>query len=830
MPPAPSNPPLVANARPPSVRIIGDQLVLQNDALFAGETSATRRLLELAFSLPEIKSAIIRSDRGLITFIISGTAAPTQIWQRLGALLRQTQTPDPSRQIQADRLPLQPPAPGLPVRISRFGQTLTTFRVRTLASERMRIAHPLLRDPDIKARALESLRAVHGVVSVRGVRLWGSVIISYDPQSISPETLLRYLDDSWASLLQGPPTPPLPRKLAVAGSLLAMSFTAQFFRRAFLPWATAAVALYNLPNVIAAMRDLRRRHVGLPAMYTLGFGFLLWFRLPFASSLFSTITQTWPALSTRLAMDSEAKLFAPQRRRQIWARLAEGQAGEVEIDIAALRPGMLITARKGDYLPADGIIVEGLASVHETFLTGGRAAADRQAGDIVHAGALIGDGSITIRVTRAGNATAAAALARALPSRPIGNLPSSQEVERIGQRNARPALLAAIVMLLATRMPRYSQVIIRPDYLSAPRLSAHLSALTAVAEALAGGALIRNPAALDRLLTADIIVLDDGVNFSTRRVQLHEVLSQNRAAGAEALGFAAAALAGEDDPRAAALKREAKRRRIFTPETSDVRRQAGAILFRDETGSEIHVLAPAAALQRGLYAPGATLAAALQAEAAAPQTDPATRSFVVARGRNILGLVRFYRSGPLEAADAIAALRLETPDTRFVHLSAAPQEEAEVRASELGLDAVFGGLTADAKTDVMRSLSARAVWIGNGADPATSSIKAAAAVSVSIAGFERLAHDMADILLLKGDLRALSPARLAAMKRAGQLKADYRTVYFANLAAVAGGFLAGFGGLQAGLTSNLGTAAVFLTRWRALNKLALANEAAKTRI
>ncbi len=828
MPPVTKNLPRTSGATPPSVRIIGDQLILQNDALFGGETSAaTRRLLELAFSLPEVKSATIRGERGLVTFIVSSNAIPGQIWQRLGALLRQKQVPEPSREIRADRLPLQPPAPGLPVRISRFGQTLTTFRVRALASERIRIAHPLLRDRDIKSRVLESLGSVRGVVSVRSIRLWGSVIIVYDPQLISPEQLLRFLDDSWAGLLVGPPSPPLPRKLAVAGSLLALSFTAQFFRLALLPWATAAVALYNLPNVIAAIRDLRRRRIGLPAMYTLGFSFLLYFRLPFASSLFSTVTQTWPALSNHLAISSENRLFAPQRRRQIWARLSEGQAGEVEIDIAALRPGMIITARKGDYIPADGAVVEGLASVHESFLTGGRGGADKLPGDPVYAGAFVGDGNISIRITHAGHATAGAALARLLPRRAISNLPSTQDVDRAGHRNAKPALLAALIMLAVTRTPRYSQVIIRPDYLSAPRLSAHLSALAAVAEALSGGALIRNPAALDRLLAADIIVLDDGVNFVKRRVQVSEILSQDRTAGNETLRFVAAALAGGDDPRTGALKREAKRRRIVIPQGSDYRRQAGTILFRDETGSEIRVMAPASALKRGLYAPNAAFAAQLKAEAALPQTDPATRSFVVSRARNILGLVRFARNGPLETTDAVAALRLEFPNTRFVYLSSAPQVEAEARAEELGLDAVFGGLTANAKTEVMRSLSARAVWIGDGTDPSTAPTRAAAAVSVSIAGLEKLADDFADILLLGGDLRALSPARLAAKRRFGQLKADYRTVYLANLAAVAGGFVAGFGSLQAGFTSNLGTAAVFLARWRALNNLAHHNEKAE---
>ena len=808
----------------PRVSISGDRLVVLADALFEDEKlGSLRRLLALAFSLPEIGSASVQEKNRLVSFSLETGADPNRVWRRLGTLLRQAQEPERPRALRADRLPLRPPAPGLPVQVSRFGQTLTTFRVRTLDSERLRIGHPLLRDRDVRSRAADSLRTVHGVLAVRSVPLWGSVTILYDAQLVSPEHLLRFLDGSWSSLLQGPLAPALPRKLAVTATLLAFSFTAQFLRRALLPWAAAAVLLFNSPNVIAAVRDLRRRQVGLPAMHTLGFSFLLWFRLPFVSSLFSTLAQLWPALANRLAIQSENQLFLPQRRRQVWARLHDGQESEIEIDVAMLRPGTMIVVRRGEYIPADGTVVEGVAAVQESLLVGGSGFMDKLLGDPVYAGAYVGDGNITIRVKRTGNATASAALARSLPRRPVNNLPSYQDVERVGNRNARPALLAAIIMLMATRMPRHSQVIIRPDFLTAPRLSAHLSALEAIDKAFSGGALIRNPAALDRLLAADICVLDDSLNLSDRQVRFSCVLNEDPGDANEALRLAYVALAGSNDLRLVALKREMRRRRIVTPRASDYRRVAGAISFQNQAGSEICVTAPALALEQGLYPATGALADALKAEANIKQSDPAIRSLAVARSRKLLGLVKFERNGPLEAADAVAALRLELPDTRFVFLSSLPQETAELRAAELGLDAVFGGLTTGAKTDVMRSLSARVAWIGNGTDPRTAATRAAAAVSVSTAGIEGLSKDQADIVLLNGDLLALLAVRLAAEQRLGQLRADYRIVYLANLTAIAGGFVAGFRSLEAGLTSNLGTAAVLLSRWRAMRNITRRN-------
>jgi cation-transporting P-type ATPase C len=73
----------------------------------------------------------------------------------------------------------------------------------------------------------------------------------------------------------------------------------------------------------------------------------------------------------------------------------------------------------------------------------------------------------------------------------------------------------------------------------------------------------------------------------------------------------------------------------------------------------------------------------------------------------------------------------------------------------------------------------------------------ASTVSISVAGVSTAPLDGADIVLLQ-------PGRV---------------VYVANFLGVAGGFLANFGSLESGLTSNLGTAYVYLKRRKELRDL-----------
>ncbi len=520
----------------PTLRIDGNRLVLRDKTLFAQSDEAVRDLVDRVFSAVEVRAVALWRDRAQVRIELSPLADPTAVWPRVGRLLREGA---PERR-RAEKLNLAGPAPGLSVRVSRAGDALTTFRVRKLSRERLRIGHPLLRRRDFLYRFGLLLESIHGVERVKLAGIAASAVITYDPETIAPEQVLRLLESSWDLVLFGPHPPEKPKRLIAAGGLLAFSFYAQFFNPAALPFAVAAVLVYSAPNLIAAVKDLSHGRVGLAALYSAGLGFLLFTGLPFASGVMAVLRQSWPALSTALAARSERKLFAEHRRRLAWARRADAKGGVALVDVAELAETHLVHVRRGDFIPADGVVVEGLALIDEDMLTGFRGGVDKLPGEKVFAGTFVREGALTFRATRVGRSTAAAALADALPHGALNNLPSSREAERVANRNAKPALLLSAALLVLTRTPRLAQVALRPDFASGPRLSAHLSALTALSEALSQGVLARRPAALERLLCADLYVLDDSLNFSAQTPRVAEVIAPTRAAGQEAAALAPA--------------------------------------------------------------------------------------------------------------------------------------------------------------------------------------------------------------------------------------------------------------------------------------------------
>lgn len=815
-----------------AVRFTPVGLTLHSEAVFAdGADRHVREFLLRAFALQEIDSVTLLRGQTKIDVRLRPSALGSRVWAKLGALLRGASAPDGAvreriaHQISA--LGLEEISPGVPVRISRHGGALTTWRVRQLAADRLRISHPALRRRgDISHRLRFELAALHGVEAHSSNPMTGSVSVRFDPNLIEGEKLVAALERAWPRLLAGLEPPLSPRKLVVAGGLLTLAATAQFFRPALKPFAVLGIALYGLPNVIAAARQLSRGEAGLPLLYSTGLAFMLWSGMPFSSAVMAVFMQSWPRLSQKAAQWVDRELFGNSRRRFVWARLRQNDGAEIRIDLDRLEEGDIVLLRAGEYAPVDGVVSEGFAAVDEDMMTGVMGAIDKAPGDRVYATTFVRAGYLAVRVSRPGGRSASNAIAERLPYGVIPHLPSSAEVERIANRNAKPALALAAFTLLATRTPRVSQAVIRPDYATAPRLSAQLSTVIGVGEALRQGAFFQAPSALDRLLGTNVYVFDDSARLDRGRVAVADICAAGDTDRLEILTLATAAFAKRGDARARALRAESARRHIALPQLLRRRRLAGAIRFEDNNGRLIEV-ATTAYIDRAALAVHDSLATALAA--ADVELDPARdprdtdlRPLWVAREGEALGAVSFERREP-SVLSAIEALRARNPKARFVYLSEAPQDVAQFVASRSEIETAIGGLDAEAKARAIRDISRRAVWIGDGAAAAARPSISASAVSISIGGAPTLLDDTADIILLQQDLADLLTIRQLAQAHLARLRADYRTVYAANLLGAAGGFVLGFGSLQAGLASNVGTGLVLSARWNDLKCLARAS-------
>src|SRR5690606_36929122 len=84
------------------------------------------------------------------------------------------------------------------------------------------------------------------------------------------------------------------------------------------------------------------------------------------------------------------------------------------VPLAALRAGDIVRVTRGSVVPADGRIIEGVAEVEESLLTGEAQSVTRRAGEERLAGAMNLGSPFSMRIARTGSDTLISGIARLL--------------------------------------------------------------------------------------------------------------------------------------------------------------------------------------------------------------------------------------------------------------------------------------------------------------------------------------------------------------------------------------------------------------------------------
>lgn len=133
--------------------------------------------------------------------------------------------------------------------------------------------------------------------------------------------------------------------------------------------------------------------------------------------------------------------FTPWRAR----RLEPDGRTTQEVAIEQLEVGDRVLVRPGERLPTDGVVVAGASSVDESLVTGEGMPVEKSVGSNVFGGALCGEGSLTVEVTRVASESTVARIARLLEDARAMPAPLERLVDRFA-RFYTPAIVLLAVL------------------------------------------------------------------------------------------------------------------------------------------------------------------------------------------------------------------------------------------------------------------------------------------------------------------------------------------------------------------------------------------------
>ena len=321
-----------------------------------------------------------------------------------------------------------------------------------------------------------------------------------------------------------------PISVALPAAGLVIGLLAQFFGRS--GWAGPVWAMATIPVLIALVAEifisLRRGDIGLDIVAALS----MFAALVFAEYLAAVVValmyaggQYLESFAERRASREMTALLARVPRSAV--RYRNGRLEDISLD--AIDPGDRLVIRKGDVVPVDGAVIEGVAVLDQSALTGESMPIQFKVGDSVMSGSTnVGEAFHLLTTRRAAESTYAG-IVRLVEAAQRSRAPMSRLADRYAM-----VFLAATIALAAAAWAGSADPIRAVAVLVVATpcpliLAVPVAIMAGVSQAAKHGILIKGGLALETLAGVRSLVIDKTGTLThgqARIVSIHALSNQ----------------------------------------------------------------------------------------------------------------------------------------------------------------------------------------------------------------------------------------------------------------------------------------------------------------
>jgi Cu2+-exporting ATPase len=449
-------------------------------------------------------------------------------------------------------------------------------------------------------------------------------------------------------------------------------------------------------------------------------------------------------------------------------RLADQEAVEV-VPVHDLRVGDRLLVRPGTSVPADGEVMEGESDVSEAMITGESKPVAKGPGSHVIAGTINGDGSLRLRVTATGDATALAGImrlvAQAQQSKSNTQILADRAAGWLFYIALGVAALTAIAWTIAVGfkvevIARVATVLV----IACPHalgLAVPLVVSITTAIGARNGILVRNRLALEQARTIDIVVFDKTGTLTRGEFGVVGIAVTEGWTEDEALSTTSAAEGDSEHAIARGILQTALERGLSIPLATEFEAIKGRGVRSRVDGREVHVGGP-----RLLETLGVSLPDELQRfeQEASRKGQSVVYLFQDRLPVAGLALADMIRPESRSAIDRLHAMGVEV-----AMLTGDSLAVAEAVAHELGIEQVFAEVLPehkDQKVVELQRSGKRVAMVGDGVNDAPALTRAD--VGIAIGSGTDVAVESAGIILVRSN--PMDVARIFELSRASYSK------------------------------------------------------------
>lgn len=414
---------------------------------------------------------------------------------------------------------------------------------------------------------------------------------------------------------------------------------------------------------------------------------------------------------------------------------------EQTVAIADLAVGDLIVVKTGERVAADGVVVEGAASVDESALTGESLPVQKTIGDTVKTATFAVSGRIVLRAEKIGRDTALAQIIRLVDEATSSKAPIARLADKISGIFV-PVVITAAVLTFAVWMICGAgtafalEKAIAVLVISCPcalGLATPTAIMVGTGRGAKAGVLFKSAQALEAVGRADVIALDKTGTITVGKPVVTDILGDED----EVLRLAAALETQSEHPLGRAIIERAGNRDL--PAVSGFKQIVGRGITGIINGKLCAVGNAAAAIDNPFAA------------AAEQWTEQAKTALFVVKGGKTIGAIAVADKVKADAKAAVE--RLEKAKVSVVMLTGDNEKTARAVAKQAGISAVFAEMSPqdkDAEILALQQGGHTVVMAGDGINDAPA--LARADVGMAMGRGTDVALDCADVVLTNNDL------------------------------------------------------------------------------
>jgi len=545
----------------------------------------------------------------------------------------------------------------------------------------------------------------------------------------------------------------------------------------FFLLAIVAGAVPALPKALGALRQLRPDMNLLMALSLTGACVLgEWTEAGTLSFLFALAgrLEHWSIGRARAAIEQLMNL-APHEATVLHGGTEHGKDdhGEHEHRVLAadVAIGSRVRVRPGERVPCDGEVVRGSSFVNQALITGEATPAPKMSGDAVFAGTINQSGVLDIQTTRQHTDTTLARMVRMVEQSQARRAPAEQFVERFTRYYTPLVFLLAFTVMAVPPVLGYGawakwfyqgMVILLIACPCALVISTPVSIVAALTALARKGVLVKGGAYLEEMSRVRAFVFDKTGVLTEGRPEVRRVTPLGGRTLEQVLERLAGLELSSEHPIARAVVEYARRQGVHALPAAGFRTIAGRGV---ESGAGFWA-GSAQLLQESGRLDG--LSAEIDRLSANGEAV-----FACGEGASVWALVTVADPVRAEAAGVAQALRRQGIE-RVLVLTGDTRTNSEpvarvVRADELRTEQ----LPADKAVRVreLRSEYRHVAMAGDGVNDAVALSAASVGISLGLSGTD-VAREIADVVLMSGDLKSLPLLRRHARKTMAIVKGN----------------------------------------------------------